>query len=65
MSAIGIIETLDYLDGKISKLKLEEKIATNTARLAKRQATFNRGQFNDLQIKNSVENLNKDILKFF
>ncbi|NQY20821.1 MAG: tRNA (adenosine(37)-N6)-dimethylallyltransferase MiaA [Campylobacteraceae bacterium] len=65
MSAIGIIETLDYLDGKITKLELAEKIATNTARLAKRQATFNRGQFNDLQIKNSVDKLNQDILKFF
>jgi tRNA dimethylallyltransferase len=46
MSSIGIVETLEYLDGKINKLELEEKIMINTARLAKRQRTFNKGQFN-------------------
>lgn len=65
MSSIGIVETLDYLDGKLSKEELEEKIATNTARLAKRQRTFNRGQFNDKQTKNIITSLNSDILKYF
>ena len=47
MRAIGIKETLDYLDGIFDKKMLIEKITTNTARLAKRQATFNSSQFAD------------------
>jgi len=46
MKSIGIIETLDYLDGKIDKKSLEELISTHTAQLAKRQRTFNKSQFN-------------------
>jgi len=64
MSSIGIIETLEYLDGKISKQQLEEKIALNTAKLAKRQNTFNKGQFKN-KTSNIIENLNSDILKYF
>lgn len=45
MKAIGIIETFEFLDGKISKTMLVEKIATHTAQLAKRQQTFNLHQF--------------------
>lgn len=45
MKAIGIIETLEYLDGKIPKSGLAEQIATHTAQLAKRQQTFNANQF--------------------
>ncbi len=48
MKAIGIKETLDYLDGLYSLRELEEKIVINTARLAKRQGTFNRSQFGDV-----------------
>lgn len=65
MSSIGIIETLEYLDGKIDKKTLEEKIAINTAKLAKRQNTFNKSQFNQKQHINFIENLNSDILKYF
>lgn len=65
MSSIGIIETLDYLDGKINKEQLEERISINTAKLAKRQNTFNKGQFNQMQVSNIIENLNSDILKYF
>ena len=64
MASIGIIETLEYLDGKIDKKKLEEKIALNTAKLAKRQNTFNKGQFLN-KTSNIIENLNSDILKYF
>ena len=64
MSSIGIIETLEYLDGKLSKQKLEEKISTNTAKLAKRQNTFNKGQFLD-KTSNIIQNLNSDIIKYF
>jgi tRNA dimethylallyltransferase len=45
MKAIGLIETLAYLDGKISKAVLKEQITTHTAQLAKRQQTFNSHQF--------------------
>lgn len=54
MGAIGIKETLAYLDGLYDKKMLIEKITTNTARLAKRQTTFNTSQFKDV-IKGSVE----------
>jgi tRNA dimethylallyltransferase len=65
MGSIGIIETLEYLDGKISRKQLEEKITVNTAQLAKRQRTFNKSQFGNTQIKNSVTYLSSDILKIF
>jgi tRNA dimethylallyltransferase len=53
MKAIGIKETLDFLDGKISKDELIELISTHTAQLAKRQTTFNRTQFEKkIMIKN-------------
>lgn len=65
MSSIGIVESLEYLDGKLTRDELEEKISVNTARLAKRQRTFNRGQFNDKQTKNIITSLNSDILKYF
>lgn len=45
MKAIGMIETLDYLDGKYSKQELQHLISTHTAQLAKRQQTFNTHQF--------------------
>lgn len=45
MGAIGIKEVLDYFDGKFKLSMLEEKIATHTAQLAKRQRTFNTSQF--------------------
>ncbi|MDD2783816.1 MAG: tRNA (adenosine(37)-N6)-dimethylallyltransferase MiaA [Sulfuricurvum sp.] len=45
MKAIGILETLEFLDGKITKDELIESITTHTAQLAKRQQTFNANQF--------------------
>ncbi len=44
MKAIGIKETLEFLDGLINKKELEEKIILNTMKLAKRQKTFNKTQ---------------------
>lgn len=64
MSSIGIAETLDYLDGKLNKKELEEKIALNTAKLAKRQNTFNKGQFQD-KTSNVITSLSSDIIKYF
>lgn len=50
MKAIGIVEVLDYLDGKIGKEAMIEQIVTHTAQLAKRQQTFNRNQFEDKRV---------------
>jgi len=62
MKSIGIKETLAYLDGIYDKKMLSEKIVTNTARLAKRQTTFNNSQFNNVT-KGSVEELENILLK--
>lgn len=64
MSSIGICETLEYLDGKLNKDELEEKICKNTIKLAKRQNTFNKGQFL-YKTSNVISGLNSDILKYF
>ena len=61
MKAIGIKETLAYLDGIYSKEEMITKITTNTARLAKRQRTFNNSQFKNVK-KGSVEALEKLLL---
>ena len=62
MNSIGIKETLEYLDGKIDKNQLEEKITIATRQLAKRQRTFNKGQFRGV-IKDNIENLKGKILQ--
>ncbi len=59
MKSIGIIETLSFLDGDLNKNELKEKIITNTARLAKRQKTFNSSQF-----KEHFRGSTKEIKKF-
>jgi tRNA dimethylallyltransferase len=61
MKAIGIKETLMYLDGIYDKKMLVEKIAINTGRLAKRQETFNRSQFKNI-IRGSVRELEELLL---
>ena len=50
MKAIGIKETLEYLDGKLNIDKLIEKITINTYHLAKRQQTFNKTQFKEKKV---------------
>ena len=62
LKAIGIKEVLDYFNGSYNKNELYEKIVTNTARLAKRQQTFNKTQFNT--IKALPKNLEKIILEY-
>ena len=62
LKAIGIKEVLDYFNGIYSKNELFEKIITNTARLAKRQQTFNKTQFPD-KISAPADELEKIILK--
>jgi tRNA dimethylallyltransferase len=58
MRAIGIIETFSYLDGKIDIEELHTLISIHTAQLAKRQETFNRSQFPNIQrfIKKDLKN---------
>jgi len=58
MKAIGIKETLAFLDGIYDKKMLKEKITVNTARLAKRQNTFNNSQFENVT-KGNVQDLEK------
>jgi len=48
MGAIGIVEVLEYLDGKITVDTMLKNISTHTAQLAKRQQTFNKNQFKDI-----------------
>lgn len=55
MKAIGIREVLDYFDGVYDRATLREKIVTHTARLAKRQTTFNRSQFRGVRRASSEE----------
>jgi tRNA dimethylallyltransferase len=62
MKAIGIVEVLDYFDGRLNRSQLVEKISTNTARLAKRQNTFNRSQFGKV-ICGTPKELFKEITK--
>lgn len=56
MGAIGIIEVLEYLDGKVSKEDMLLNISTHTAQLAKRQQTFNKTQFKNITSA-TLENL--------
>ena len=63
LKAIGIKEVLNYFDGVYNKKELFEKIVINTARLAKRQQTFNKTQFKT--IKAPVEKLETIILNNF
>jgi tRNA dimethylallyltransferase len=48
MNSIGIVEVLEYLDGKVTLEQMCENISTHTAQLAKRQQTFNRTQFENV-----------------
>ena len=59
MKAIGIKESLDFLDGRLNLKELEEKIVINTAKLAKRQITFNK-----TQLLISFRGLPKEIFDF-
>jgi tRNA dimethylallyltransferase len=44
MKAIGIKETLEYLDGKYDLAELYKRIVDHTMQLAKRQRTFIKSQ---------------------
>jgi tRNA dimethylallyltransferase len=61
MRAIGVKEVLDYFDGIYTKEELREKIIINTAKLAKRQRTFNSSQFPN-RVSISLNKLKERIL---
>jgi len=62
LKAIGVKEVLEYFNGVYDKKTLQEKIVTNTARLAKRQQTFNKTQFSG-KISLSLRDLEDKLLK--
>jgi len=62
MGAIGIVEVLQYLDGKVTKKEMLQNITTHTAQLAKRQQTFNKTQFHTIKSA-SLKDLESIILK--
>ncbi|MFA5454990.1 MAG: tRNA (adenosine(37)-N6)-dimethylallyltransferase MiaA [Sulfurimonas sp.] len=61
MNSIGIVEVLEYLDGKVTLEQMCENISTHTVQLAKRQQTFNRTQFENV-ISTPLEDLEEMIL---
>jgi len=61
MKAIGIREVLDFFDGRYDFSTMREKIVTNTARLAKRQSTFNKSQFSHIHARGDAESLSEAI----
>jgi len=64
MGAIGIVEVLEYLDGKVELDTMLHNITTHTAQLAKRQQTFNKTQF-QATTSAPLESLPKIILEAF
>ncbi len=63
MKAIGIKETIEYLNNRYDKNELHNLISTHTAQLAKRQRTFNRTQFKNVELLNS-EKILKEATRF-
>ncbi|MGP1449625.1 MAG: tRNA (adenosine(37)-N6)-dimethylallyltransferase MiaA [Wolinella sp.] len=63
MKSIGVIEVLEFLDGRFSRDELRDLITTHTAQLAKRQSTFNRTQFGKIYHMES-EDIYRDVLEF-
>ncbi|GAA8665914.1 tRNA (adenosine(37)-N6)-dimethylallyltransferase MiaA [Helicobacter pylori] len=60
--AIGVKESILYLEKRLTLKELEETIISNTMKLAKHQNTFNKTQFNNLYM-GSVEEIRHAILK--
>jgi tRNA dimethylallyltransferase len=62
MKSIGIVETLQYLDGQLPKNRLIEQISTHTLQLSKRQITFNKSQFKSAEI--NIKDILRKIIDF-
>ena len=61
---IGISEISDYLNKKLQKVQVIEKISIKTRQYAKRQATWARGNMVDWK-KISPDDLNKFLKKIY
>jgi len=64
LKAIGIIEVYEYLDGRLSLNEMKEEIILHTTQLAKRQQTFNKGQFPQRKLL-SIEGIYQEASVFF
>jgi tRNA dimethylallyltransferase len=64
MKAIGIKEVIEYFDGLCTLKQMEEKISQNTAKLAKRQRTFNKTQFMQQIVRQPFDEMCTEILRF-
>ncbi|WP_080301309.1 tRNA (adenosine(37)-N6)-dimethylallyltransferase MiaA [Helicobacter pylori] len=53
--AIGVKESVLFLEKRLTLKELEEAIISNTIKLAKRQNTFNKTQFNNLYVGSTKE----------
>lgn len=67
--AIGVKESILYLEKQLTLKELEEAIVSNTIQLAKRQNTFNKTQFNNLytgsvkEVRHAILNHSKSAIK--
>jgi len=64
LKAIGILEVYEYLDGRLSLEQMKEEIIIHTGQLAKRQQTFNKGQFPSRSLLD-IEAIYKEASNFF
>ncbi len=62
MKAIGIKETLDFIENKIDEKELVSLISIHTRQLAKRQNTFNKTQFKE-KISGGCDSIYEEILR--
>lgn len=61
--SIGLKECYEFLNGKTTLQQTKDLITTHTLQLAKRQKTFNKGQFDDIIIK-ELEPLREEIKRY-
>lgn len=67
--AIGVKESVLFLEKRLTLKELEETIISNTMKLAKRQNTFNKTQFNNLyagsvkEVRHAILNHSKSAIK--
>jgi tRNA dimethylallyltransferase len=64
MKAIGVKETIDYIDGKISVAELENLINIHTSQFAKRQRVYNNGRFDEI-VRLSADEIETFGLRYF
>jgi tRNA dimethylallyltransferase len=62
MKAIGIKETLDFIENRIDEKELASLISIHTRQLAKRQNTFNKTQFKE-KISGGCDSIYEEILR--